>query len=349
MKQLRVAVLIEEGFVPTELALVKEVLRIADRLGSDARISCQICTTGGKDLVEGMGDVLVRADPFRQDDAALPDHLIVLGGSGIRARFDAVKAHLRWIDRMGCCVILMSDAAAEWRRHFPERERLTTHWETHQTDCDADNGQVATIPLYSRIGRFTTAGGMTSAADVVLTTVIAPLSTRLAEAVANVMLLARIRDGSECQPRSVHATSVGNQCKVRQAIAAMEANLEEPLAVADLAAAADLSVRQFERKFKALLGAPPNAFYRSLRLRRARTLLEQTALSIGEIAMACGFGTASSFSKSYADAFGDLPSRRRTQPMARLAPGNSTPKLQGTCHAPVPFSARAACPSAHPA
>jgi transcriptional regulator GlxA family with amidase domain len=343
--QHRVSILIEQGFVPTELALVKDVLRIANRLGHAVWFDCQTCTTGGSDLVEGLGEVLIRASALEKESAELPDCLIVLGGDGIRARFDSIKSHLCRLERNGRSVILMSDAAAEWRRLFPDHGRMTIHWEKHQADCDVENRQMTALPLYARIGRVTTAAGMTAAADVVLATVIAPLSPHLAEAVANVMVLERIRDGSVCQPRSVNQTALEGQCKLHQVIAAMEANVEEPLTVTDLAKTADLSVRQFERNFKALMGLPPNAFYRMVRLRRAKALLEQTMLSINEIAMACGFNSTSRFSRHYADAFGDLPSRRRSQLTKRVAPMLAARKLQGNGYAGVPFSTPVVCAS----
>nr|WP_302479614.1 helix-turn-helix domain-containing protein [Ruegeria arenilitoris] len=93
----------------------------------------------------------------------------------------------------------------------------------------------------------------------------------------------------------------------------MEQNLETPLPTAQLAAISGVSVRQMERRFKVFLGQSPAAFYRSLRLSRAKHLVEQTALSLPEISVACGFANMTNFSKKYAKEFGLTPAKRRTQ------------------------------------
>ncbi|NGQ93187.1 helix-turn-helix domain-containing protein [Rhodobacter sp. HX-7-19] len=349
MAHVHVTILVEQGFVPTELALVQDVLRIATRLGQGIGFDTRLCTTAGTDLVEGMGGIFVRAVPLSLDEAMRPDHLVVLGGAGIAARFEQLRARLRWSERMGQSIILMSDAASEWRLLNPEAGQITSHWEDHQVWSTALCQQGGGLALFSTSGRITTAAGMMSAADVILSQIVAPRSSWLAQAVANVLLLDRIRDGAAQQPRSENDVNALRLVKLETTIAAMEGNLEDPLSTADLAAVAGLSVRQFERKFKTFLGQSPMAFYRSLRLRRARTLIEQTALPVSEISVACGFGSPSSFSRHYANAFGVSPTRRRTQLSAKAVPFGPTSKTQGYQDAPVPFSAHTPRPSVHAA
>ncbi|WP_432866847.1 helix-turn-helix domain-containing protein [Microbispora rosea] len=69
----------------------------------------------------------------------------------------------------------------------------------------------------------------------------------------------------------------------------MERRLAEPLPVADLAAAASLSVSQFTRQFKAGTGESPHQYLLRLRLQRACRLLRTGNSSIGEVAVSCGF------------------------------------------------------------
>ena len=57
------------------------------------------------------------------------------------------------------------------------------------------------------------------------------------------------------------------------------------------------------------------AHYRDLRLDNARKLLRQTALSITEIAYACGFSSGGQFSGLFRKRFGRTPREaRRPQP-----------------------------------
>lgn len=69
----------------------------------------------------------------------------------------------------------------------------------------------------------------------------------------------------------------------------MELRIAEPLPVADLAAATDLSPSQFSRRFRASTGESPHQFLLRLRLDRARRLLRAGALPIAEVAVLCGF------------------------------------------------------------
>ena len=48
-----------------------------------------------------------------------------------------------------------------------------------------------------------------------------------------------------------------------------------------------------------------------MRLRRARTLLEQTSMSVTDVGIACGFVSASHFSRAYRELFGHSPRRER--------------------------------------
>ena len=349
MAHIQVTILVEQGFVPTELALVQDVLRIAGRLGQGICFDARLCTTAGTDLVEGMGGMFVRAVPLALDEAIRPDHLVVLGGAGIVAQFEQLRARLRWSQRMGQSIILMSDAAAAWQRLNPEAGQITSHWEDHQVWSTALCEQSRGLPIFTRSGRITTAAGMVSAADVILGRIVAPRSTWLAQAVGNVLLMDRIRDGAAQQPRSENDVNALRLVKLETTIAAMEDHLEDPLMTVDLAAVAGLSIRQFERKFKAALGQSPMAFYRSLRLRRARALIEQTALPVSEISVACGFGSPSRFSKLYASSFGVSPSRRRAQLSAKAALSGPTSQSQGYQDAPVPIPSRSPRPSVHSA
>ena len=92
----------------------------------------------------------------------------------------------------------------------------------------------------------------------------------------------------------------------------MEANIEEPLGLVDLAQLLSVSRRQMERLFKNNLGCSPSRYYLLLRLYRARRLLKQTSLSVVEIVSLCGFATTPHFSKCYRTHLGISPSEERS-------------------------------------
>lgn len=110
------------------------------------------------------------------------------------------------------------------------------------------------------------------------------------------------------QPSDVAITSADEQFLLKVQ-AAIEANIDnEQFSVEDLAAAVAFSRSQLHRKLKALTDQSPTVIIRDFRLQRAKSLLEQGAGSVSEIALAVGFGNLSYFSKSFKTAFGVLPS-----------------------------------------
>ena len=69
------------------------------------------------------------------------------------------------------------------------------------------------------------------------------------------------------------------------------------------------------RRLKPLIRQPPATYIKSIRLHKAKELLETTDISVGDAAFKTGFQTQSHFSKAFAESFGFLPSsiRRRNK------------------------------------
>jgi transcriptional regulator GlxA family with amidase domain len=100
----------------------------------------------------------------------------------------------------------------------------------------------------------------------------------------------------------------------------MEASLNVPIYIEDLAAGASLSVRQLERLFHLNLGKSPSQFYITLRLARARELLLNTNLGVAKIAETCGYQSASHFSRIFRQYFDESPAAtRKSDPTYRPA------------------------------
>lgn len=96
---------------------------------------------------------------------------------------------------------------------------------------------------------------------------------------------------------------------LREVVRLMDANLEEPLALEQLAVYAGRSRRQLERLFREQLGTTPQRYYMELRITEARRLLQHTELSQVDVLVACGFVSPSHFSKCYSAYFGYRPSK----------------------------------------
>lgn len=93
----------------------------------------------------------------------------------------------------------------------------------------------------------------------------------------------------------------------------IEAHIEEPLGVEDLATVACLSPFHFARAFKAATGAPPHRFLAARRLARAKAMLTAHETPIAEIAYRCGFSSASNFGRAFKRATGRSPAAYRTE------------------------------------
>jgi AraC-like DNA-binding protein len=69
--------------------------------------------------------------------------------------------------------------------------------------------------------------------------------------------------------------------------------------VATLAAACGLSRSHFAHGFRATTGVPPHKWLLLHRIRRACEMMEQTDLTLAEIAHSCGFADQSHFSRRF--------------------------------------------------
>ena len=94
--------------------------------------------------------------------------------------------------------------------------------------------------------------------------------------------------------------------------AAFEARIDDPdFNAKALAQEMHLSRSQLGRKVKALTGRSLSIYLRSLRLQKAKFLLQSTKLPIKEIAYEVGFPTPNYFTTSYTEEFGESPTDTR--------------------------------------
>ncbi len=129
----------------------------------------------------------------------------------------------------------------------------------------------------------------------------------------------RIRDRHDHQRMDLRVRLGVAHPKLLQVVARMEETLEMPMSRAELALGVGLSTRQLERLFRKYLHRTPTRFYLELRLERARLLLRQTSMSVLDVALACGFVSASHFSKCYREHFTRRPGEERRPPTTEMA------------------------------
>jgi AraC family transcriptional regulator len=96
--------------------------------------------------------------------------------------------------------------------------------------------------------------------------------------------------------------------RVNRAIDYVTANLSDSLKLEDVAKAANFSPFHFHRVFRTVVGETLHDFVKRVRCERALYLMSHGARRpLTEIALACGFGSSSDFSRSFRQHFGVSP------------------------------------------
>ncbi len=188
-----------------------------------------------------------------------------------------------------------------------EGYRCTTHWE----NLSSLREQFPRLLISSSLfvidrDRYTCSGGISSI-DLMLNLVSKIHGHLLVQQISEQFTCERVRTEEDAQRIPLRYLVGANQPKLVDAVAMMEANIEEPLSLDEVAAYVGISRRQLERLFDKYLHCAPSRYYLELRLYRARLLLLQTDMRIIEVAVSCGFSTAPHFSKCYSDHYGKPP------------------------------------------
>ena len=121
----------------------------------------------------------------------------------------------------------------------------------------------------------------------------------------------QIREDRERQRSGLRERFRTHHPTLLRVIERMEKHIEEPQSRQALAKAAGLSVRQLERLFRTHLGTTLGDQYLAIRLNHAVSLLRRTAMPVLDIAVACGFVSASHFSRAYKKRYGQSPRAER--------------------------------------
>ena len=95
--------------------------------------------------------------------------------------------------------------------------------------------------------------------------------------------------------------------RIDWAIAHIEASLDRPLRIAEIARAVNLSTSRFTHLFREATGDSPARYLQIRRLERARVLIETTFLTIKEVMGQVGFNDPSHFTRDFSRHHGIPP------------------------------------------
>ncbi len=116
-----------------------------------------------------------------------------------------------------------------------------------------------------------------------------------------------------CRPETAPGSPAwrGSRTSVTRAQRMIEAGFLDRHDVCALAERLGIGQRHLARLFRRHLGAPPLAVARTLRVQRAKRLLDAGELSIAEIAFAAGFASLRRFNATFRAVYGCAPSSLR--------------------------------------
>ena len=103
----------------------------------------------------------------------------------------------------------------------------------------------------------------------------------------------------------------GTDTRISRVTALMHRAMHRKLLLEELAGASGLSVSRLCHLFKTHVGTGPGQYLKSLRLRRAKELLETSVLSVKEIAVRLGYHDPSRFIEDFRKTYGLPPLRYR--------------------------------------
>lgn len=307
LPDLTVSIFLCETFSNMVLACLLEPLR-AVRDGGHADIRWNIVTGTDKAVVSSSG---IRVEPdISIRDVGQSDLVLVVGGNDFRAEVQRRDVLQRMAPMLRSGVVIGA-AAGPWLLAglgVLDGRRATVHWQMTDEFAETFLKVDVSTSRFERDGRFWTCSNAATALDLILIFI----EERFGPAVAfdaSAMFLqdnASVgQDPSASLPRLQAQTSETMQ----RLVSHMANSLEKPFKLDNLARTANMSARSLSRLFKRELGVAPGQYYQVLRLSRARDLAAQTRLNIEEIALRCGFASASGLRRAYRKHYGQ-PIRR---------------------------------------
>ncbi len=295
-----------------------EPLRMANRLAGCELYRWSVYSADGEPVAASSGLTLT---PTRKiDESALPDILFVCGGADVPTAVDSGLVHLlcRLAQRRIVLGALCTGAYALAKAGLLDGYRCAIHWENLWGSRELFPQIVFTPNLFvTDRNRYTCTGGI-APLDFMMHLITPRIGRTLAAGISEAFIVERIRDSKDRQHIPLAARLNSTYPSIALAAQLMEANIEEPLSIEELAQLCQTSQRQLQRLFRRNLGLTPEQHYVTVRLGRARSLLQQTTMSVMDIAVACGFRSPCHFSRSYRALFGHAPSRERRPPRTML-------------------------------
>ncbi|WP_048646507.1 GlxA family transcriptional regulator [Nitratireductor soli] len=305
-------------FTMMAFAAALEPLRMANRMAGYEAYQWRLASADGTPVRASNGvEVAVGAsladERRKMGNHERPSMVIVCGGLNIETYNDKTvfawlrEEYNRGVAIGGLCTAAHVLAAAG----LLADKRCAIHWENLPGFAEKYPKANVFADLFEMEANIYTCAGGTAAMDMMLRLIGEDFDDSLINRVCEQLLTDRVRSPSDRQRLPLRARLGVQNSKVLTIIELMEANLSEPLSLVEIAQGVGLSRRQIERLFRQEMGRSPARYYLEIRLDRARHLLIQSPMPVVEVAVACGFVSASHFSKCYRELYARSPQQER--------------------------------------
>lgn len=299
-------------------ATAVEPLRMANRMLGEEYYKWRIASMDGAPVIASNGVEVAAETSLKQERESLsssrrPSNTFLCSGTNVENAVDkSLFAYIRenrnsGVIIGGLCTAAFLLAAAG----LLKGKRCAIHWENLPGFAENFPDIDVYADLYEMDGNTWTCAGGTAALDMMLSMIEKDLGEDLVNRVCEQALTDRVRNPNDRQRLPLRARLGVQNAKVLSIIEFMEANIAEPLQLVEIADYVGLSRRQIERLFQQHMGRSPARYYLEIRLDRARHLLMQSTMAVVDVAIACGFVSASHFSKCYREMYGKSPLQER--------------------------------------
>ena len=186
--------------------------------------------------------------------------------------------------------------------------RATTHWAfCEHLRANFPAVHVEPDSLWIKDGKIYTSAGITAGMDLALALVEEDLGRRFALELARLLVMFLKRPGGQSQFSSELISQLASPDRLEDLVEWIREHLDRPLAIEDLAQRSKMSARNFQRVFTRQCGMPPAKFIERLRVERARLIIEDTSLSMAEIARKSGFDSEQRMRRAFRRVLGINP------------------------------------------
>lgn len=248
---------------------------------------------------------------FTLQDCPAIDYLVLPGGAGARL-LSADPTFMAWLQQRAASAqkLLSICTGAYLLAHsgLLDGRPLATHWRfAKDLQQRYPHVQVNATELYVQSDKFYSSGGMTAGIDLCLAVIEQDLGAAIAQSIAQELVMYLRRSGKQSQYASPLKIQHSTEQRFTQLQNWLLEHLAQPLTVADIAAQAALSERQFRRVFQSRFAMSPTQYLQQLRLDKARSLLLCDGYSLKRISQEVGVKDPRNLIRLFNKTFGCTP------------------------------------------